>query len=732
MLHNIILAGKRSRLLLLLLIPTFLWSSPAPMMHVRQSAKGCMVEIPKSLMGRDFLLAARVINMSSPNNKMKLYAGQRLYDPVWIRLKQDKDQLYLLRPDSKNSAKDTTHVSYPAYERNAITPIAETWKIEQETDSSIIVNWTKFLSEPIAGVDPFGGKTSPGRSLPQLTKILRADVNGESLEVSVQYGFEGTSQPFLTTIRKSLLLLPEQPMPPRIFDARVGYDNVPKRVFDLDAQSIVTESYITRFRVVPAPKDRQNYLQGKTVKPEQPIVFYIDDAFPPLWKKAIRKGILDWNKAFEEIGFKDVMQAKTYAEAGPDFDPNDCRYNCVRYIVSDFPNAMGKHWFDPRSGEILQADVLLHSNVINLLRKWYFLQTSAYHPSARLKSLPDDVTEHLIRYATAHEIGHCLGLEHNFKASYAYNTEDLRRPDFTERYGTTPSIMDYARFNYVAQPGDGVRQVFPPLLGVYDKYAIRVGYTYLANEDPTRITEWINKKQNDPMFLYGRMTIGTIPVDPTIQSSDLGNDPVASAMYGIRNLQQILIHLPEWNKGHKTNNPFENVPASYEDLQQAYFDHLERVIPFIGSSAETSEKALDFLWNELLNGHAFLQTDDVCQYAGNQTEAIIKAQKQIVNKMFGRTMAERIAAKESATGFSYSQYLEISAKHLFAVKAPDILIRSLQEGYLETLHSLNTDTGKSLYGVLFLPIANEHLIRLGQQLSATPSAWNNYLKNKIQ
>lgn len=149
------------------------------------------------------------------------------------------------------------------------------------------------------------------------------------------------------------------------------------------------------------------------------------------------------------------MQAKTYAEAGPEFDPNDIRFNCFRYVVSDFPNAMGKHWVDPRSGEILQADVLFHSNVIALLRKWYFLQTSAYHPAARTKTLPDDITAQLIRYAAAHEIGHCLGLEHNFKASYAYNTEDLRRPEFTERYGTTPSIMDYARFNYVAQPGDG-------------------------------------------------------------------------------------------------------------------------------------------------------------------------------------------------------------------------------------------------------------------------------------
>lgn len=726
---------KHILLTFLLSLPFFMNAQETPAFHIEQNEKGCFVEIPKAFLDRDFLLGARVVAVSTPANKPKLYAGQRLYDPLWIRFKQDGERLLMLRPDCKNICSDTTQQSYPAYARNSITPIQESWRIEKESDSSITVNWEKFFGEPINGVDPFNSKTVSGRSLSQLTKIQPVHAGDTNLEVNVQYGFDGTGQPFLTIVRKSLLLLPQVPMEPRLNDFRVGYDNIPKRIFDSEKPSVVSESYITRFRIAPVRKDLPRYLKGEKVRPQQPIVFYIDDAFPALWKKAIRRGILDWNEAFEEIGFKDAMQVRTYSEAGKDFDPDDIRFNCFRYVVSDFSNAMGKHWIDPRSGEILQADVLFHSSVISLLQKWYFLQTAAYNPAARNKQLPEQVLEHLIRYAAAHEVGHCLGLEHNFRASYSYKTEDLRNPVFTERYGTTPSIMDYARFNYVAQPGDGVKNVFPPIIGIYDKYAIRIGYAYLPHEDRRTVTGWIDKGQENPMLRHGRMNPSPVPTDPSVQSSDIGNDPVASATYGINNLKQILEHIAVWNKDNASDNPFNGMPADYSDLQKAYFDHLEHVIPFIGGvisyerqgnassrksdfiSRTDTEKAVRFLLDELIQGHKFLHTDSVCRYAGNQTGAIIKAQKQIIEKMFSRIVIEHICESEQYTGFGLNDYFEMASEALFGNQSPDLFDMNLQQNYINALHNLEKDGDSSIYNVLFSPVINTHLANLKEFLA---------------
>lgn len=715
---------------------------------VRSTTKGYLFEIPKSLLGRDFLLGARIQSISSTQNKAKLSAGQRLYDPVWVKFRYEDKHLLLLKPDPKKRTTEETHISYPAYERNTRIPVWQVFPVEEEKDSTIVVNLTRFFLEPIVGVDPFSAKMQPGKSITALNKILDINSRRNSLEITVQYGFEGVSAPFLTTVRKSLFLLPEQPMPPRQHDARVGYDFIQTKCFDLDTPAVTSINYLTRFRVVPEEGQEEAYLRGEKVKPAHPILFYVDDAFPALWKQAIKAGIADWNRAFEAIGFEGVMLARTYSEAADDFDPDGSQYNCFRYVVSDFPNAMGKHWVDPRSGEIIQADVLFYSNVIALLRKWYFLQTAAYNEQARSKTLPDSVLFRMVRYAAAHEIGHCLGLEHNFRASYAYPTEKLRDPSFTQTYGTTASIMDYARFNYIAQPGDNVTQVFPPYLGAYDYFAIKIGYTFMPTEDPRLLRRWVDEKADEPSFQFGRINPSVIPTDPSVQSTDLGNDLVASSTYGINNLRTILAHIHSWNPD--SDNPFEGMPATYDELRDCYFDYVRHVIPLIGGvyayegyqrkdvkktffvERKESERAVAFVLRELTEGFRFLCTADVQDYAENQTAQVVKQQNDLLDKMLSPVVLEHIASAQQETGFSYSDYFRQLTRTLFSYKDPDLFQRNLQKTYVNKLNELINDAAPNYYHVLLFPVVEDQLQQIKGYMDHDATSWMNYLKTKIK
>lgn len=687
-------------------------------------------EIPRKVLHRDFLLSVRVAELSSTNNKAKLVSGQRMYDPLLVRFAEEGNLLLLLRPNNQDIC-EKDDPFYKSFVNNNITPIEQTFNIEYKTDSSVFINITKFYKDQLPEVEPFNEKTKPGKLIPELTSILNMQSFPLNIEVKVRNAYQTNKEPFLVILQKSLMMLPEKPMQPRLLDKRMGYYSLKKRIYSSKNTGVKSFEYITRFDLQPKEQDRQSFLKGKLVEPAKPIIMYVDRGFPRVWREAIKQGIEDWQPAFEAIGYKNAIIAKDYPD-DPEFDPNDIRYNCFRFSVCDNPNAMGVRMVDPRSGEVVQADVIFFSSVVELLQKWYFLQTAAVNEKARKRVLDDDELKKLIRYSAAHEVGHCLGLPHNFRASYAYDTEKLRDPQFTTEFGTTPSIMDYARFNYVAQPGDKNVYLLPPHLGLYDKFAIKLGYQNImeANvpEDETKvINKWFSEKGADPIYTFGAITRGAIMTDPSRQSADLGNNPALSSRYGIKNLQYILSHLKEWMQNE--DEDYSYISNLYADIFKENFNYINNVIPVIAGvynfdavgeeqlifkvvTKKRSIETLNFVIDELKNQSLWLNNDYVQSFAGPQTENLIKQQESILDKLLHldlfRHMYRYSTDQEMIQPKEYLTYLTSA---IFKEDTSDIYTYNLRQRYIEKLKTLSKDerTVQGLFGNDLIAIINKQL-----------------------
>ena len=527
------------------------------MFRIHQQENDWYFEIPDSLFGRDMLIVNKVSGVPYELNDAGLNKGMA-YEDKLIRFHKDTVQkkVWVTTWNPRVSVPEGDAIARSVKD-NYREAVIEQFPIETfNLDSTaVVVKVNKVFDGSEKSFNDLYNSISLGTSVKKdLSRIAamksfpRNVVVKAFLTTQVTEGHE--SVPVTVETTTNIVLLSEKPMTPRFADDRVGFFSTPHYYFNDRQQAVEKREFVHRWRLEPKPEDVEKYKRGELVEPAKPIVFYIDPATPAQWREAIKAGVLDWQEAFEAAGFKNAVVAKDAPADDPDFDIDDSRYSVITYAASQQANAMGPSVVDPRSGEIIEADVVWWHNVMTLLHTWMQVQTGPVDPRARVNTFEDEYMASAIRFVSSHEVGHTFGLKHNMGASNAFPVDSLRSRTFTARMGgTASSIMDYARFNYVAQPEDRVERI-TPMIGVYDKHAIRWAYRWLdvkdAHEELRVLNRWITEHTGDPMYWYGEQQDQRDPVDPRAQAEDLGDDVIKANRYGILNLKRIVPNIETW------------------------------------------------------------------------------------------------------------------------------------------------------------------------------------------
>jgi Met-zincin/Domain of unknown function (DUF5117)/Domain of unknown function (DUF5118) len=698
-------------------------------------------EISPKLFGRDILVVNRVSKSSMETPKtFSGYAGDQIGENV-IRFEKGPNNKVYLKNISYNVYPDSTKPMYKNVMNSNIQPIAMAFDVKAIASDSLgngtVIDITDNITpdNEIFGFASFAKSSfAVGSYQGDKSYIISVKPYPNNVEIKTIKTFSkssggnpfGPPSPFPSTpsqatvtleMNSSLLILPEKPMQPRYQDDRVGYFGGSYTDYDANPQGIKEIDIIARWRLEPKPEDMEKYKNGELVEPKKPIIFYIDPTTPKKWMPYLKQGVDDWKIAFEKAGFKNAIMAKDAPTKAEDstWSLDDARNSAIVYKPSPVENASGPSVTDPRSGEILESHINWYHNVMSLVHDWYLIQTAAVDQRARKMTFDDDLMGQLIRFVSSHEVGHTLGLPHNFGSSAGVPVEKLRDKAWVEANGHTPSIMDYARFNYVAQPEDNITAPgLYPRIGEYDKWAIEWGYRMIpeaknAADEVATLDKWIESKANDKRYYFGRQGQ---PDDPRDQSECIGDNAMKASNYGIKNLQRIVPNLAAWTK--EPNEGYQALANMYMQAVSQYRRYIGHVSYNFGGVYETIKKnsqegavyeyvskatqkeAMDWVNKQVFTTPTWLLSKDVKEKTNvNTTVTILGAQEGALGRLLSTNTMNKMLNAETSIGvqaYTINDLLSDLKANVFTEltsrKAIDIYRRNLQKAYIERLGNL--------------------------------------------